>query len=78
MGLYTGLVLYLVVWWLVLFMVLPWGIQPIESADVARGHASGAPRASRMVVKGLVTTAIAGVVWGIIYAVMELDVISFR
>ena len=40
---YTALAIYGVLWWLVLFMVLPWGNRAIASEDIAKGHAAGAP-----------------------------------
>lgn len=78
MGVYAGLTVYVVIWWMVLFMVLPWGVSPIDAADVDRGHAPGAPRRPRMVLKALITTVIAAAIWGLIYWIIRLDVISFR
>lgn len=78
MNIYTGATVYVVIWWMVLFMVLPWGVSPIDTIDVARGHAPGAPRRPRMVLKGLITTVIAAVIWGLVYGIIRLDVISFR
>ena len=78
MGWVTGIAVYVVIWWLVLFMVLPWGQQPVDTEDVAKGHASSAPKKPRLLFKMLVTTAIAGVFWGIFYLVAESGLFSFR
>ena len=43
MGLVSGITVYLVIWWLVVFMVLPWGGNQSVSDDDVPGHASGAP-----------------------------------
>jgi predicted secreted protein len=74
----TGAAVYFIVWWVVLFAVLPWGVKPIEEEDVAKGHASSAPKAPRMLIKVLATTLIAAVVWGIVYVVIDQNLISFR
>ncbi|MCP5367450.1 MAG: DUF1467 family protein [Hyphomicrobiales bacterium] len=78
MGLATGAAVYVVVWWLVLFMVLPWGIRPIDAEDVAKGQAASAPRQPRIVTKMAITTVIAAVIWTIAYFVIEADLFTFH
>ena len=79
MGWSTGTAVYLVIWWLVIFMVLPWGARSvIDEDDVQKGHAQGAPKNPRMVLKIAITTVISGVLWGIVYTVIDSGVISFR
>jgi predicted secreted protein len=76
MGVFTGVVVYAVVWFLVLFMVLPWGVRIPDEPEP--GHAPSAPTNPRIKLKMAVTTVIAGVAWLIIYFVVESGVISFR
>ncbi|MCH8213307.1 MAG: DUF1467 family protein [Proteobacteria bacterium] len=79
MGWATGTAVYLVIWWLVIFMVLPWGAKSvIDEDDVKKGHAPGAPKNPRMVLKIAITTVISGALWGIVYTVIDSGVISFR
>jgi predicted secreted protein len=78
MGWVSGIAVYIVIWWLVIFMVLPWGVHPIEQGDVEKGHAASAPLRPRMRRKVAITTAIAAVLWLITYAIIESNVISFR
>jgi predicted secreted protein len=54
---------YIVVWWVVLFAVLPWGVQRQENPEP--GHDPGAPRVTHLKAKLLVTTLITFVIWGI-------------
>ena len=54
MGWTTGIATYVVVWWLVIFMVLPWGNRPLDDTDIAKGHASGAPKRPRLLIKAAV------------------------
>jgi predicted secreted protein len=74
----TALLIYSIIWWLVLFMVLPWGNQAIDQADTAKGHMAGAPQRPRILIKFAVTTAIAGVFFAAFYWVYTSGLISFR
>lgn len=64
---YTALAIYTVVWWLVLFMVLPWGNRPIAAEDIAKGHAAGSPVRPRLLIKFGATTVIAAILFAIGY-----------
>jgi len=78
MGLTTGAAIYLVIWWLVLFMVLPWGVRTIGDDDVAKGHAPSAPQKPRMLTKMAVTTVVAAIVFAVVYVVAETGMVSLR
>jgi len=71
----TGLIVFVIVWWLVLFMVLPWGIRREEAPEA--GHEPGAPANPRIVLKLVITTLIAGVIWGGVYWAIAADLIHF-
>lgn len=77
MGWISGAAVYLIIWWTVIFMVLPWGVQPVSREDVQRGHAPSAPRQPRILLKMAVTTVISAVLWLCVYAVVESGAISF-
>ena len=72
----TGIAVYVVLWWIVLFAVLPWGVQPAE--DLPPGADRGAPAQPRMGLKVLVTTLIAAALWGGVEFLVLSDFISFR
>lgn len=76
MGLVPGMVVFVIVWWLVLFCVLPWGVRQPDA--VAAGHADGAPENPRMWLRFLVTTLIATALWALVYAVTVSGWVSFR
>ncbi len=78
MGWVTGAAVYFIIWWLVLFMVLPWGIKPVTDVDVAKGHAPSAPQRPRLLLKMAVTSLVAAIVWVIVYVIIDLGLISFR
>jgi predicted secreted protein len=77
MGWFTGLVLFALIWWTVLFAVLPIGTTPRDEPDAASGW-RGTPQAPRMGRKVLWTTVVAILVWGACALVIESPWLSFR
>jgi predicted secreted protein len=62
----TGLAIYFVVWWLVLFAVLPFGVRSqAESDDELSGTDPGAPIKPQMGRKLIWTTIVSAVIFGI-------------
>lgn len=78
MGWITGFAIYAIIWWLVIFMVLPWGVRRIEPKDLGLGEDAGAPQKPNMLMKLAVTTVLSGVIFGLVYLVIVSGVISFR
>ena len=76
MGWITGVAIYFVVWWTVLFAVLPWGAHTLDDTDA--GRSAGAPSKPRIGLKFLVTTVIAAIIWVLIYLTITSGLISFR
>ncbi len=73
----TAGVLYLLIWAVTLFAVLPLGTRPVADPDAKSGW-RGAPEKPRMGRKVLITTLVALVVWGACEAVIQSDLLSFR
>jgi predicted secreted protein len=66
----TALAIYFVLWWIVLFAVLPWGISSQhESGEIVPGTDPGAPALPKLAAKLVWTTAVSAVVFGILYVV---------
>lgn len=62
------LAIYFVIWWVVLFAVLPWGVRTQEEAgDVLPGSPESAPAAPRMGRVVLITTLVSGAVFALVY-----------
>lgn len=76
MAVSSGIVLFVIVWWTVLFAVLPLGVRVPDKP--LPGHATSAPENPQLLRKALITTAVTIVIWLIIFAVVEADLISFR
>lgn len=78
MSAFTGTVVFILVWWTVLFCVLPIGVRPdSEGADTPGGW-RGAPLQAHLGRRLLATTIVAAVIWVGIYYVIESDWLSFR
>jgi predicted secreted protein len=76
MGWATGIAVYIVVWFICLFTVLPYGAD--RAANPLPGTVESAPDNPRLRLKFLVTTGIAAFVWLIIYALVRSDIVSFH
>lgn len=76
MNWFTGVMVYIVIWWVVIFAVLPWGVRVPDQQD--EGHASSAPSHPRLWLKGAITSVVAAVIWVGIYYLVESDWLSFR
>lgn len=76
----TFAAVYVVVWWLVLFTILPIGVRSAQEAgeEVQTGHASGAPVAPNMWKKVAATSVITAVVVAILYTLVNMDVFGIR
>ena len=75
---FTAFVVYVLIWWLVLFAVLPVGTKPVD-VEIEAGGWRGAPEKPMLGRKLLATTAISFVLWLIAMAIiLQTDVLSFR
>jgi predicted secreted protein len=66
----TDFAIYFIIWWVVLFAVLPWGVRSQqESGEVSPGTDPGAPAIPRLRRKLVWTTIVAALVFAIWYVV---------
>ena len=72
----TGLMVYLVIWWTVLFAVLPLGVKKVENPG--RGQEHGSPERPQLVRKAVITTIVAAVLWIGFFVLHQTDYFSFR
>ena len=73
----TGFVVYALIWWTVLFAVLPVGTHPVD-AGAASGGWRGAPANPHILRKAIATTILATLLWSVAYLLITSDWISFR
>lgn len=72
MSLFLGVAIYVILWWLSFFVMLPMGAQSAHEADeeTVPGVERGAPRVHNLGRKALLAAGIAAVLWlGVAWAV---------
>lgn len=72
MGVFSAIVLYVVIWWVVLFAILPLWVKP--EINYVAGQDKGAPQDHQMRKKVRVTSLIALFLWLILYALIAADI----
>ena len=60
---------FIMIWWVVIFAVLPFGNAPSEKSEMERGQAASAPHKPRLKMKLIVTSLIALAINIIIFTV---------
>lgn len=66
--------LYIVIWWLTLFVVLPFGVRTQgEAGDVVEGTPASAPATPRIVRTLLINTLVAAVTFVFVWTALEND-----
>lgn len=65
-------VFFVVLWWLVLFMALPFGVRVPEEPE--KGHAASAPVKPNILKKMLITSLISIVITALFYLAMDAGV----
>lgn len=74
MGWISGIAIYFIIWWTVLFAVLPWKIK--QQKKVIKGNDPGAPENPMIKEKALATTILSAIIWLIIFGLIEFNIIS--
>ena len=65
--------IYFVVWWTVLFAVLPWGVRTQEEeGEVVAGTAPSAPARPMLIRKAIATSLVAGVLVGALWLAVDV------
>lgn len=74
----TGIPIFVVIWWLVLFLVLPFGVRAPTAEEMEPGQEPGAPVKPMLIRKMLICTAITTLLWIIFYFIADSGLINFR
>jgi predicted secreted protein len=72
MRLTSAIAIYFIIWWTVLFTVLPLGVRNAHEAgeEIESGHEPGAPVDPQLVRKALITTVVSTVVFALVYVIV--------
>lgn len=75
----SAIAIYFIIWWLVLFMVLPFGVRNAHESgeSVEQGNEAGAPVNPRLWRKALYTTILASIVFALVYGTITRGWINF-
>ena len=67
-----AIAIYFTIWWIVLFVILPWGVRSQEEeGDIVAGTDPGAPVAPRLLIKAAATTILAAILFAGLWVFME-------
>ena len=78
MSWFTAGVVYVLIWWITVFAVLPIGIHPVAEPDRQTGW-RGAPAQTRILRVVLITTLVTTALWGAaMLVILHRDWLSFR
>ena len=71
-----AIVTYIVTWWLIFFMALPFGVTPEERPQP--GNVESAPARPRLLIKAAVTTVLAGLATWAIAWFIDSGIVDLR
>jgi predicted secreted protein len=79
MGVLESIAVYVFIWWITLFVVLPFGVRTQhEDGSVVPGTPESAPANQRMGRIFLINSLVATVVFAIVYMVIAYQLITFE
>ena len=80
MGITGSIIVYVMIWWIIFFSVLPVGIQSNKELfkDKIGGMDPGAPKNPKIAKKFLITTLITSIIFIVIYYLVEIDLLNLR
>ena len=80
MGITGSIIVYVLIWWIIFFSVLPVGIQPNKEKFKERieGVDPGAPYNPKIAKKFLITTIITSIIFIVIYYLVEFNLLNLR
>ena len=80
MGITGSIIVYVLIWWIIFFSILPVGIQSKKEKFIERidGIDPGAPNNPKIGKKFLITTIITSIIFIVIYYLVELNLLNLR
>ena len=80
MGITGSIIVYVMIWWIVFFSVLPIGIKSKKEVfkEKIGGIDPGAPKNPKIGKKFLISTLITTLIFAVIYYLVEIDLLNLR
>ncbi len=77
MSITGSLVIYVILWWIVFFAVLPIDVNREKKANI-KGSDSGAPENPKILKKFILSTLISSLIFTIIYILVRYELLNIR
>ena len=80
MGITGSIIVYVMIWWIIFFSVLPIGIQSNKEVfkEKIEGIDPGAPKNPKIAKKFFLTTLITSLIFAVIYYLVKVDLLNLR
>ena len=80
MGITGSIIVYVMIWWIIFFSVLPIGIQSKKDVfkEEVGGMDPGAPKNPNIAKKFFITTLITTIIFAAIYYLVKIDLLNLR
>ncbi len=80
MGITGSIIVYVMIWWIIFFSVLPIGIQSNKEVfkEKIEGVDPGAPKNPKIALKFLLTTLITSIIFVVIYYLVDIEFLNLR
>ena len=80
MGITGSIIVYVLIWWIIFFSVLPVGIQSNKEKfkEKIEGVDPGAPNNPKIARKVLITSIITSIIFLVIYYLVKFDLLNLR
>ena len=80
MGITGSIIVYVMIWWVIFFSVLPVGIRSNKEVfkDKIGGNDPGAPKNPKIGKKFLITTLITTIIFVVIYYLVKINLLNLR
>ena len=80
MGITGSIIVYVMIWWIIFFSVLPFGIQSNKEVfkEKIEGMDPGAPKNPNIAKKFFITTLITTAIFSVIYYLTKIELLNLR
>ena len=80
MGITGSIIVYVMIWWIIFFSVLPIGIQSNKEVfkEKIEGMDPGAPKNPKIAKKFFITTLITTAIFSVIYYLTKIELLNLR
>ena len=80
MGITGSIIVYVIIWWIIFFSILPVGIQSNKEPfkEKIEGIDPGAPKNAKIAKKFFFTTIITSLIFAVIYYLVKADFLNIR